>query len=511
VAGFDRPAKFLSNYSFPPAHWAQPALPRLFMDLRGGVEDGYWRRQQTTGSEACFYVGTAPLILAFVGLAAGHDRALGPWKLVIPATWLLATLPRLWPDGYDAVLQLPGLGYFRCPARYTLLTSLGLCLLAGRGLDRAIGPRRFGVGLALAVLFGAGSAAWAWHWARESGLLDRLGESSLPMRFGAAAPAWGVGLAAILAWRSGRVGAWAPVAVAAVELGILFHLGPTPWGWSVDVKAESPALRALADEPGVGLIAGRLEDIPVRAGLAPAFPYLGIVPPPPNYLLEAAKAPEKVDDPTTRRWLRRFGVTHGVWEGHVKPSGAEVIYEGPDPALDRLVPRLHDAPPHATWRVLRHAEADPPAHVALRVREASDWTELYPNLSRRDDPSEVWYLAADRPADGPGPRARSAKLVAWDGRRAVVEHDGDCDLVVRRTYYPGWEASIDGAPARPVTKADGGLQAVRLEGSGNSRVEFRYRPTDLVPAAMTSALATSAALLALIGAAMRRRPSRGAP
>src|SRR5262249_40056226 len=41
-AGFARPFKFLSNYSFPPAHWAQPALPRLFMGLRGGVEDPYW-------------------------------------------------------------------------------------------------------------------------------------------------------------------------------------------------------------------------------------------------------------------------------------------------------------------------------------------------------------------------------------------------------------------------------------------------------------------------------------
>ena len=44
----------------------------------------------------------------------------------------LATMPGWWPDAFFVLTQLPGLGWFRAPARYTLLTCLGLALLAGQ-------------------------------------------------------------------------------------------------------------------------------------------------------------------------------------------------------------------------------------------------------------------------------------------------------------------------------------------------------------------------------------------
>ncbi len=39
VAGFDRPAEFLANYSLPPGHWAQLALPAVFLGRPMGDED----------------------------------------------------------------------------------------------------------------------------------------------------------------------------------------------------------------------------------------------------------------------------------------------------------------------------------------------------------------------------------------------------------------------------------------------------------------------------------------
>ena len=141
VAGFDRPKEFLSNYLFPPEHWAQLALPEVFLGRPLGVGDTYWGHHKTTAGEACAYVGVVPLILAFVGwVATRRDRTLTAWRLVAPLTLALATMPGWWPDGFHMLLQVPGLGWFRAPARYTLLTSLGLALLAGRGsgpLDRA--------------------------------------------------------------------------------------------------------------------------------------------------------------------------------------------------------------------------------------------------------------------------------------------------------------------------------------------------------------------------------------
>ncbi len=117
VAGFVRPPQFLSNFLFPPAHWAQFALPEVFLGRPLGTGDLYWGHHGTTPGEACAYVGVVPLILAFVGaLAAPRDRALTPWRLIVPMSLALATMPGWWPDGFFVLLQLPGLGWFRAGA-----------------------------------------------------------------------------------------------------------------------------------------------------------------------------------------------------------------------------------------------------------------------------------------------------------------------------------------------------------------------------------------------------------
>ena len=102
-------------------------------------------------------------------------------------------------------------------------------------------------------------------------------------------------------------------------------------------------------------------------------------------------------------------------------------------------------------------------------------------MTTGDDPTVVGYVRGDEPALPRSPFARSARVVSYDGRLAVVEHDGPCDLVIRRTYYPGLRqvTRIDGGNPLPVHRADGGLQAVRLDGAGTSRVVLSYRPTGL--------------------------------
>src|SRR5262249_42891029 len=136
-------------YSFPPAHWFELALPRPVRELRLGPEDPYWFREQTTGFEAGLYIGTIPLIFSLISCCASPARrATLPVRLIVPVSFALATMPRWWASGYVRLLALPALGYFRAPARYTLLTCLGLALLAGEGFDPSPSPRRFRVGLA---------------------------------------------------------------------------------------------------------------------------------------------------------------------------------------------------------------------------------------------------------------------------------------------------------------------------------------------------------------------------
>jgi hypothetical protein len=471
----------LAFYSFPPAHWSELAIPRLFRCLRAGPEDSYWFLQETTGFEACLYVGTIPVLLGFVGLIGGlRNGRLAPWIILAPASFALACMPRWWPAGYVALLRIPGLGYFRCPARYQFITSLGLALLAGHGFDRALAWRRFRLGLIGGAIFGIASFAWAIWWTTRAEFQRSVVGDSLLSSLGEAALAWAVGIIVLLAWRRGRLPYFIPVLLTAAELGILYYSTTTKWGWAVPLPSSSPVLELLRREPGVGRVGGSIGDLPIRGGLTTASPYVGFVLPPPNGFLKKTGEPGRALGPDTLLWLRRFGVTHMVWDRPVPPSfGAVTLYRGDDTALDRLAYRAPGAPAKRTWHVVRLALPMAPALVA----------------------SDNWFVSTE-------PEARSginsARVAIWDGRRALVEHDRPCALVIARTYYPGWNYHVDGAAERPVQRVIGGLQGLRLKGTGPSRVTLSYRPTRLAGSSAVSLVSLAVALVVLAVDAVRR-------
>ena len=512
VTSFTRAFDQLSNYAFPPAHLIQAALPTMFVPHAGLDEVTYWGPLTTSSGESTFYVGTVPLTLACIGLiGGGRLRGLAPWRWIAAAGLAVATMPHWWPLGYWVVTCIPGFGWFRCPARYTLMSSLGLALVAGGGLDRAISTKRFRLGLTLAITLALASLAGAIWLAAQPRYRATFGEPTLPYRFGSAILLWIVGVILVIAWRRGRLGAWALVAITAIELGVLYHLGPVRWGWSVPIAEESPILRRLVEETDLGLIAGQLENLPLRSGLTPAYPYLGIPPPSPNYLLEATRSVTASKVPGSVRWLRRFGVTHGVWhEGDAIPD-AETLWVANDPLLDKLLRNGRETSPAARYAVVRYHHVWPSAWVCRSASVAADWDTLYRRLSRSENRDEAWFERRDVPPDLHSPRASSARVLAWDGRTAVVEHDGTCDLVVRRTFYPGWKASLDGGGELVIHKANGGLQSVRLEGLGPSHVHFSYRPASLKLAAMVSLGSIALCVFALAGSGYRAIRSRHRP
>ncbi len=471
-------------YSYPPAHWFEPALPRLVRELRLGPEDPYWFGQQTTGFEAALYVGTIPLILAFVAIVARPAaRPTWPWRLIVPISFALATMPRWWPQGYLYVLAVPGVGYFRVPARYTLLTSLGASLLAGEGFDRSIAPVRFRLGLTAAIAFGGVAAAFATVWASRDDVHLRAALVGIPDGFLWALLAWSLTLAVLMLWRSGRLGDGAPLTAAAIELGLLYYAGTTQWGWSIAIPAQSPVLAELARHGPVGLVGGELDNLPLRAGLATASPYIGFAHPYPNKVLVAVQerlfrsGSRPALDPTEaaaiRRWLRRCRVTYLVDARRTAAGVGQELGRLQDPALDAIVYRAAGEPARRSWSIVRLDDPFPEARVAARARTAPDRATLFERLSRSDDPDIAWFLAEDRVPDRPV--AQRARLATWDGTTATVEHDGPCDLVLARTFDPGWLARIDDGPERPVLPADGGFQAVRLDGTGVHRASLRYR------------------------------------
>ncbi|APW60287.1 YfhO family protein [Paludisphaera borealis] len=509
--GFDRRSfADLAFFGFPPAHWVELFAPTLFRGIPGGPEASYWYSQGTTGYEACFYVGTIPLILAVIGLCSGRGRGRGRsfWVATSLASFIVAILPVLWLQGFAWVVTIPGMGLFRAPGRFLAIASLGLCLAAGRGLDSASGGGRTWPGLVLSWLFAAVAAWWGLSWCLRPDHASILGGDRLLLSLALTAASWVVATILIAATVRRRIGPGVLLAATALELGGLYYTSTTDWGWAIAVPEQSPVLARLAEERDVGRVAGLLHDLPLRFAATPAYPHTGFAPPPPHPLLEQLEQRAAAGTPWGRGLLRRFGVTHGVWDGPVDDDGIETIHTGPDATLDRLVYKPPGAPPHANWRLVRYKDVMPQVRAATRARFAPDEPALIAGISYDLDPSVVWYLAKDRRKD-PEPGATAARVVAWNGREATVEHDGPCDLVVNRTYYPGWSASIDDGPQRPVGRAELGVQVVHLPNAGTHRVRFSYRPTTLWPASWISA---GALVLAMGGLAVeaRRFVARGA-
>ncbi len=281
---------------------------------------------------------------------------------------------------------------------------------------------------------------------------------------------WAISLSTLAVWRSGRVGGWLPTLVTAAELGVLYFTSFTVWGWAVRLPEQSPVLAAIAADPSVGKVGGVVFDMPVAAGMTTAAPYLGMTLTPLNQLLHSIHEHRARHDLAASLWERRLGVTHTVWDEPVAPVANE-WEDAPrrDPALDALGYRPIGKPATRLWRLIHHPDPFPPVRLALRERVAPDWPTLLNILSNREARDEAWFYPADLPArDTSAPRARSARIVSWDGRAGVIEHDGACTLVITRAYDPGWHARIDDGPEIPVARVDEGLQAVRLNGAGST-------------------------------------------
>jgi hypothetical protein len=503
VGQTNRNRAHLLYYSFPLSHWFELALPRPLRELQLGAEDPYWDGQLTTGFEAALYVGTIPLIFAVIGaLGKPASRSSLLWRLVVPASFALATMPRWWPHGYLYLLDLPGLGYFRVPARYTLLTALGLAVLAGEGFDLSISKRRFRIGLVAALIFGGSAAAAAVFWAARADVHLRPGFLGKIDGFVWACLAWILALICVLGWRARRVGSWAPVVLAGIELGLLYYHGTTEWGWSIALPQESVVLTELARLPNALLVGGELEDLPIRANLATGSPYTGFTHAYPNSMLQfwqryrprgspiADSSRSDVD--MQKRWLRRFRVTHMVNHDRQHSAIGKELGHWRDTALDQIVHHLPHEPATRVWSIVELDQPIPEARVAARARTTGDRAALDNRLSFYDDLDLAWFLAEDRVPDRPD--ARFARLISWNGTVATVEHDGTCDLVLARSFYPGWFARIDEGPEQPLIPADGGFQSVRIKGSGTHRVALRYRPTRIVLLASISILSGILAL-----------------
>jgi len=83
--------------------------------------------------ESTLYVGIAPLLLSLVAILYVRGRAVAFFSLVALMSLLLAFGDYLPIKPYTVVWNLPGFSYLRAPARFSLLFSLALAVLASLG------------------------------------------------------------------------------------------------------------------------------------------------------------------------------------------------------------------------------------------------------------------------------------------------------------------------------------------------------------------------------------------
>jgi hypothetical protein len=158
LAETQRDFEYLSGFASTPLHLISLVAPDLFhrSPLWRPIA---WDPFHTSPEENLLYVGLVPLFLALVAIArpgpnAGAVRVL----VLVLALGLVLSLGPYVP-GFGVSSRLPGFSFFRAPARWGIVVTLDLAILAGLGLDAIRGGRFSRPGRWL-LAFAVGAALW---------------------------------------------------------------------------------------------------------------------------------------------------------------------------------------------------------------------------------------------------------------------------------------------------------------------------------------------------------------
>ncbi|MBX7235069.1 MAG: YfhO family protein [Caldilineales bacterium] len=468
-------------YSLSPAQLIGLILPNFFG--RGpALHWGLWPRVEAG------YVGILTLLLAVLGVLLRRDRR--SWLLVG-----LAALALAFSLGVYSIIHgwltwlLPGLEQLRAPARFIFVFDLSLALLAGRGLqammeawseaDRAAFAAfwRFcrtlliiliavAIPLIYAVLLLTQDAAAAQH-LRASIVTIALMQFAL---------FFVAGLALLYARYRGwiRPGLFAALAVALVLVDL------ASLGAYEDISSDEPTANFyrqalvdfLATDPDLYRLDART-DIdalwqPDTAQLHGLYDVWGVANPLTlGYYVDywnavGSRSTDLYALLNTKYVLGRKDVTLDwqVWE---------LVFDG-DPDLN----------------LYRNRRFQPRAHLLGRATPVPDLAAARAAVrSPAFQPLAEAALEGGEAQNGPGGSATVASQRAND-MRLMTDSSAPDVLLVSQTWYPGWEARIDGGAWQPVLRADGVWQAVQVP-AGQHQVELRFRSRPFVVGLLVAA------------------------
>ncbi len=397
--------------------------------------------------EPCVYVGLLPLALALYAMFSRTRRPAVMFYglLAVSAFWL--ALGRFGGLYWLAYFTVPGLASFHDPARFLFLTTFGIAALSAIGLRR-------------------------------------LRERHLPNRWRAAL----ITAAAVNIWwfssslnPAARLPSPLPVPVAADSVGpgrTLSALHEEVWGRFINYEDFGPGTPAWA---------GRLRDtltpnVGMRFGIQEA---LGYEPVPVRAETEVAGLAEKAAKRQGRRlpvYLRLLDVESLLIPALQRSVQHRVRYW---PVRGTATYTLRPAPARA-WLVRSARRVDGPRRVlaALSRRDFDPWREalvsgsdgLQAATSRRQEAARGLLTSDFGP---PSARRQGTEAVQVQEGMGEVRAQVDAGaapglLVMSDTFYPGWNATVDGRTT-PIQRTDYAFRGIALT-PGQHNVLLQYRP-----------------------------------
>lgn len=482
VGGVDYQAAL--SYSFWPWHLLVLIMPDFFGNPASGDYHGYgayW--------EDAIYVGLLTLLLAMRALWRWRRERRDPvpmWRIVpfyvgsIPPVFIMAlgwNTP-VFPWLFEHV---PTFNLFHAPARWTILIVFALCVLGGIGAHGwQIGLR--GVAWARRMLVGgAGLILSALAVSQTLGAGIEPSTNRAVLRLGVGVIVTGALMLGVR--RAERHPRWRAYGEALALASLAADLVSAHWGLNPTLPAAYYHQRTPLTER---IPAG------TRTLYLPADEYaakFGV------YLLLTDFRPSD-----RRHWdaLRASLLPNlGMIDGVPSANNFDPLLVGHYAALLNEVQELAD-----DERLARLQQMN----VGALLQARPDGTVT---ITAVDDPWPRAALADCAPQDGALACERlgagEAVIVVDEAERVVVSVAASSPtwLVLADTFYPGWEAALDGQQVT-VRRANGAFRAVEVP-AGRHEVAFTYRPLSLRVGAAISGAAL-AVWMGLVGRVGRRAP-----
>ncbi|MBK7860591.1 MAG: hypothetical protein IPJ65_18730 [Archangiaceae bacterium] len=424
--------------------WPLAHLP--MGEYRGGSDQHYL---------TSLFMGSVVVALAALG-ASRRRRAL-PLATSGAALAVLSLGANFLPSAL--LLELPPFSFFRYPVKYVVGACFCLAVLAALGLDRAaasarrLKPSARALGVISAAALGAGALGAALGRALPFG--PRAGWLWL------VAALW----AGALAWRLGGRRRWPVAAVAGLEL-LAAHLLLGRPAFVPATRLSAPSrLAAAIVRPFDGRVSVPVPDeVPVDGDFHAYLEASRDALMPLRFVEEGLRGFEGYGDPEPARTL---ALERGADRATYDLTGVRYFVRSGPPPFDDLAP-VASVGELAT--LYESATAKPRAFV--------------------EAPCES-KVALDEP--------RFTEL------RLDVDACAAAPLVISDAWFPGWQASLDGAPAE-LAVSHGALREVSLP-AGRHHLTLRYRPWPFYAGAGLSLLAS----LVLIALALRAPKTRTPP